>query len=268
MSDQRYSWIALDLDDTLLGPDRAVGYNARRAVQLVQGCEKVAILATGRPYASAKKFARELNLLGPVVANSGAVIRDPAGGVLRDLYLDPELVTRVLSEISARELVAYVYHGEHTVATADHRDTERYSRVLRIDIPVVPNPEPEGVHAISVRVPPEIGARLERELREEFADIARVLRTLDTLIEILPRGAGKGAALRYLSCSLGLPLEELVAVGDSAGDMDMLEVAGRGVLVANAPRHLRGRADHVTREPYDEGVLRVVCDLLCEQSAI
>ncbi len=266
MIDDTYSWIALDLDDTLLGPDRTVGPRARRAVRLVQDCGKIAVLATGRPYASARKFARELGLNGPVVANSGAVIRDSGGFVLRDLYLDPELVSRILAEVSERGFVAYAYHGESMAATVEHRDTKRYSRVLQIDIPVVGDPKPEGVHAISVRVPVELGERLERELRREFAHAATVLRTLDTLIEILPAEAGKGSALRYLSNLLHLPLRELIAVGDSAGDMDMLEVAGHGVLVANAPKHLKARADEVTREPYDEGVLRLVCDLLCGRS--
>ena len=40
--------------------------------------------------------------------------------------------------------------------------------------------------------------------------------------------------------------EEVMAIGDSFNDIPMLEYAGIGVAVANAPEAVRSRADYVT----------------------
>lgn len=255
---RRYRWIALDLDDTLLGPDRIVGPRARRAVQLVQDSGGLAVLATGRPYASAEVFARHLGLTGPVIANSGAVIGRPGGSLIRALFLDPDLVQFALEDAVARDLVAYLYTRYRTTATREHADTARYARILEVPISVDDRPDVRGVYAVCLRIPPEDGDQIEAELRGQFGSRAIVLRSLPSLIEILPPGATKGEALKYLAGLCDLSMGQLVAVGDGAGDLDMLEAAGLGVLVANAPEALWRRADAVTEEPYDRGVLELV----------
>ncbi len=258
-----YRWIALDLDDTLLGPDRRVGENALEAVDTVQSRGGVAILATGRPYASARMFADRLRIRGPIVASSGAVIRDADGASLRELYLTPEVVGEVIDDAAARDLVAYVYTVDATRATREHPDTARYSLILEEDIPVVEHPPKEGVYALALRVDAGDGAGIEADLRCRFLNRAVILRPLPSLIEVLPPMATKGEALRFLSARLNLSLEDLVAVGDGPGDLDMLEVAGCGVAVANAPEGLRAAADYVTQRPYDAGVLDAVTELFC-----
>ncbi len=265
MTSNRYSWVALDLDDTLLGPGREVGSTARTAVSLVQRCGGVAVLATGRPYASAQLFARRLGIRGPVVANSGAVIRDASGTPIRDLFLDPEVVREVLKEVATRGLGAYVYRGEGTWATREHADTARYARILEEPIVVWEDPDPDGVHAIAIRTPVEDEDGVDAYLSDSLGPRAIILRTLPSLVEILPPDASKGSALALLADRLGRPLRELVAIGDGFGDLDMLDVAGLGVLVANASESLWSRADRVTEAPYAAGVLDVVREHFCRE---
>ena len=262
---RKYRWIALDLDDTLLGPDRMVGPRARDAVRLVQDNGGLAVLATGRPYASAEAFARQLGLTGPVIANSGAVIGRPGGTLIRELFLDPDLVGEALDDAASRNLVAYVYTRGRTAATREHDDTARYARILDIPIAVDDRPDVRGVYVVCLRVPPGDGDRIEAELRDRLGSRAIVLRSLPSLIEILPRGATKGEALKHLAGLCDLSMGQLVAVGDGPGDLDMLEAAGFGVLVANAPEPLWERADAVTEAPYDGGVLEVVRRLFTGQ---
>ena len=57
---------------------------------------------------------------------------------------------------------------------------------------------------------------------------ARVVHSHDTLLDVLPKRAGKGAALRRCAEALALPLSACVAAGDSGNDIDMLETAGPG----------------------------------------
>ena len=45
----------------------------------------------------------------------------------------------------------------------------------------------------------------------------------------------------------------MIAVGDNWNDLEMIEAAGLGVAMADAPAGVRARADHVCRTADEEG---------------
>ena len=71
--------------------------------------------------------------------------------------------------------------------------------------------------------------------------------------EILDR-AGKARALQRFAKEVGVPLEQTVAVGDGANDIDMLSVAGLGIAF-NAKPIVRFHADAALSVPYLDAVL-------------
>jgi phosphoserine phosphatase len=71
--------------------------------------------------------------------------------------------------------------------------------------------------------------------------------------EILDR-AGKARALRHFADDVGVPLEQTVAVGDGANDIDMLSVAGLGIAF-NAKALVQEHADTALSVPYLDAVL-------------
>jgi phosphoserine phosphatase len=66
--------------------------------------------------------------------------------------------------------------------------------------------------------------------------------------------AGKAEALRRFAEEVGVPLEQTVAVGDGANDIDMLSVAGLGIAF-NAKPVVREHADAALSVPYLDAVL-------------
>ena len=71
--------------------------------------------------------------------------------------------------------------------------------------------------------------------------------------EIVDR-AGKAAALRRFAELVGVPLEQTVAVGDGANDIDMLSAAGLGIAF-NAKPVVQEHADTALSVPYLDAVL-------------
>ena len=71
--------------------------------------------------------------------------------------------------------------------------------------------------------------------------------------DVLDR-AGKARALRRFAAEVGVPLEQTVAVGDGANDIDMLSVAGLGIAF-NAKPVVREHADAALSVPYLDAVL-------------
>jgi hydroxymethylpyrimidine pyrophosphatase-like HAD family hydrolase len=60
-----------------------------------------------------------------------------------------------------------------------------------------------------------------------------------SILDILPAGCSKGAALLSLAASRGIEASEILAIGDNWNDVSMLEVAGSALLMDNAPDDLK-----------------------------
>jgi phosphoserine phosphatase len=71
--------------------------------------------------------------------------------------------------------------------------------------------------------------------------------------EVVDR-AGKATVLRRIAAAEGIPLEQTVAVGDGANDLDMLATAGLGIAF-NAKPILREAADTAVSVPYLDAIL-------------
>ncbi len=74
--------------------------------------------------------------------------------------------------------------------------------------------------------------------------------------EVVDR-AGKARALARFAAQYGIPLEQTVAVGDGANDLDMLNAAGLGIAF-NAKPVVREQADAALNQPYLDAVLQVL----------
>ncbi|RBY89294.1 phosphoserine phosphatase SerB [Blastococcus sp. TF02A-30] len=74
--------------------------------------------------------------------------------------------------------------------------------------------------------------------------------------EIVDR-PGKARALARFAEQYGIPLEQTVAVGDGANDLDMLNTAGLGIAF-NAKPFVREQAHTALNQPYLDAVLQVL----------
>ncbi len=74
--------------------------------------------------------------------------------------------------------------------------------------------------------------RLQTHLRARSLH-ARLIRSQDRFLDVLPVRASKGLAIRHLAYRLGLPLERFLVAGDSGNDVEMLLGDTLGVVVGN-----------------------------------
>jgi hydroxymethylpyrimidine pyrophosphatase-like HAD family hydrolase len=63
-----------------------------------------------------------------------------------------------------------------------------------------------------------------------------------SILDILPAGCSKGAAILTLAATRGIDASQILAIGDNWNDVSMLEIAGSAVLMDNAPEDLKSLA--------------------------
>ena len=73
--------------------------------------------------------------------------------------------------------------------------------------------------------------------------LTRIVRSGESDFDVLPPDAGKGRATLHLARLLGVPLERMIVAGDSANDVQMFQVAQKGIVVGNARPALRALTD-------------------------
>jgi hypothetical protein len=83
-----------------------------------------------------------------------------------------------------------------------------------------------------------------------------------SILDILPAGCSKGAALLSLAATRGIDPGRILAIGDNWNDVSMLEAAGAAVLMDNAPEDLkvlaRARGWHIGPSNRDDGVAQAI----------
>jgi hydroxymethylpyrimidine pyrophosphatase-like HAD family hydrolase len=90
-----------------------------------------------------------------------------------------------------------------------------------------------------------------------------------SILDLLPPGCSKGAALHSLASIRGLRRNQIMAIGDNLNDLEMLEYAGRSVVMANASQEVRELAQRrgweITVSNDDDGVAVAVEEVVRQQ---
>ena len=89
-----------------------------------------------------------------------------------------------------------------------------------------------------------------------------------SLVDIIQAGCSKGTALRELAESRGIPREGVMAMGDNLNDLQMLEFAGRPVVMGNGLPDLKAYGWRVTATNDEAGVARAIDEILAGRGGV
>ena len=99
---------------------------------------------------------------------------------------------------------------------------------------------------------------VEKKLQQQLEYQLSVMRSKPFFLEFTEAGVTKGTSLNKLIQKLGIKREEVIAMGDSYNDQAMIEFAGLGVAMGNAPDDIKEIANYVTDTNMNDGVAKVV----------
>lgn len=109
---------------------------------------------------------------------------------------------------------------------------------------------------------PERTPGLRDLLRREVPELDYALPSPDaTVIDIMPKGCGKGSAARIMARALGISLDEVATFGDADNDISMLEAVPNSVAVANASEAAAAAARWHIGDALDESVAGALAEI-------
>lgn len=255
--------LALDLDHTLLNEQREINECDLLAIRAARAAGVVITIATGRMFSAAHQYACALEIDVPIITFQGSLIKT--------LMTEEEIIHLRLSNLVARQAIEMarnasihinVYDGDHLYVRENNDLVERYQRVNQIKVQI----DPQQIDDLTIDptkvvfVDNDLGKLddLQQTLTSKFDGKWDITRSLPHLLEIGHPQATKSQALAFLAEQLGVSRSAVMAIGDGVNDLDMINWAGVGIAMANAPAIVRQQADWVTSDNNSCGVAKAI----------
>ncbi len=258
--------LAIDIDGTLLNPQKQITPRTRTAIQAARAAGVVITLATARRYRNTAPIAAELEIDVPLVLCDGALL----------MQGDNILATQLLNAVVAQQAVEFMVR--HAIQPAVHHIInaieETWTGPEAYDNEWVTTyfaTFPESIqrldyaHCCAGHVDPlRVVAFASRDVIDALIpEIA----TLPCSWNFTPRGSydtaeltvmnpscSKASGVALLAQSLGIEMQQVMAIGDNNNDLEMLQAAGWSVAMGQAPTALQAVASAVTTSNAEDGV--------------
>lgn len=277
-----YKLVATDMDETFLDHDHQIPEANIRAMQRMKELGVLFVPSSGRWYSSIMdNFAH----LDPALLEGSYVISYNGGFINR--VGDPKPLTSCgIGRACAEKLYALgrelgkcmhvnVADGHVFVCDApeaEHAYLEKISGVTHFNSAEHTDLSFLDGHDIVKVLFMDPSFEGLQQLGRELEPMARRLGIEITFsskryLEFMPAGIDKGYGLKKLAEMLGIPMDQVIGVGDSANDLAMIKAAGLGVGVANVTDDVRPYCDAVLESTGDDGAFEELVEKYLEPSS-
>jgi Cof subfamily protein (haloacid dehalogenase superfamily) len=260
--------LVLDLDGTIVDQSNHIRDSVAQALALVQSRGVAIAIATGRRYQSSFPAYDFIGATQPLICLEGGLIRDRHTGVThRHWPLEPSVIAQILNHTERFSLngqVSVHFYIEDNLYVSNLDDASSKFFEGSTVVPIVVNDLRPLLDRATTKVmvlsdDVEIITRLSTYLKaSDTRTRIRDYKSL-TLLEAFHPTASKRSAVKCLAEEiLTLRPENVMAIGDDFSDIEMLEYAGIGVAMGNAPAPVKACADWVTSTIEKDGVAQAV----------
>lgn len=267
--------IALDLDGTLLTPQKDISPETMRALHRLQQKGHAITLCTGRSWPDAALLIRRIGEPVRAITANGASVWDEQGKEIQRAAFTQDMLAELLricrryGSCPCLHTPTIEYYGEDLAAFLQLTEEK--------DMPRLVNPDKRQVYLSGygdmVRVMGQQEGHIIKAIfytpqhstilaiQQELAD-SRMFESYlssnfnDTYfdLEVNVKGVSKGSALRAMAEQLGIAQQQVIAFGDGSNDIEMLEYAGTGIAMGSASEKVKRHADMVTLDCGHDGI--------------
>jgi HAD-superfamily hydrolase, subfamily IIB len=95
---------------------------------------------------------------------------------------------------------------------------------------------------------------LNTKIKDYNSNNLNIYLSKPTYLEMMPNNASKTSAIEVLCKKYDIQRSEVIAIGDNYNDINMIEFAGLGIAMGNAPDAVKQYADDITLSNDEDGV--------------
>ena len=247
----KYNSIFIDVDGTLITDDHHVTHENINAVQRALDSNIDIILCSGRTPVSLFSMAEQLNYTPKyLIGFNGGSILTANGEALYKNTLEQEYAQEIVSYIEQHPICVGVYIESDIIIVKNPPKELRSimdKRITRISVQknekiTVDNPVMK-IMAVGNHEDLKV---IYDYYRDKVNDRFVMAFTHGHILEFIPIGVNKGAAIQWLCNHTGADIKNTVAIGDNYNDIEMIKKCGFGATPQNGVDAAKEVADLVT----------------------
>ncbi|GEB76896.1 Cof-type HAD-IIB family hydrolase [Sporolactobacillus inulinus] len=274
--------LAMDMDGTLLNKHREISWGNLKALRDAHAKGVTLAIASGRAFFDISSKMREVDVEAHLIGANGATIHSSDGKLLGADFLDRNEALAIVQELVAQHYYIGVYSTHHIYVPEQGVDWLR-DELQRLGIHEDRSVGFQGATRDDFYRAVDDWSVFETN-HTEFSKIIifsyddeKLQKARETYegkhkysivtsgtgnFEIMPPNVSKGNALDHLAHYLGIPLREVMAIGDNYNDLSMFDVAGVSVAMGNANDEIKNYCDRVTIDCNEDGVAHAIYEAL------
>ncbi len=260
-----YRLLAMNIDGTILQDKQKLYKSVKEAIDYVQSKDVTVTLVTSRNFIFAKRIAKALKLDSLLVTHHGGYISKSKDEPVFVRRIGDNTVFDIVQFLENYKTHIRIVNEKMSVSNVPPKE-KRLARTI-IDPTTFSVYHHQYVNKVSDYLyseqmqPTHIEVVFHNPSEAEEAQLALQNMFYEVNINhygnqliILPRGVSKLTGLLYICDKLKIPLKETVVIGSGEDDLEIIEAAGLGVAMGNAPQPVKYAADWVTRSNNEQGV--------------
>lgn len=258
-----YKAVFLDMDGTLLRKDHSVSEETKVVIdQLSKGGVPVTLVSARPLHAIMPTFYRlGLPEHAPLVSLNGSYIVE-AGEPIFQSAIDLETTEAVARQVRPYGATITYYLQQEWFSETKDRWTDHEQRITDVPLRVAALPElisewsERGIspNKMMIMSEAEAIAQTQTDLKNIYGGRLNIYPSKPTFLEVMEPSGSKSNAVKFLIDRMNLDRTEIIAMGDNYNDQEMLEFAGMGVAMGNAPEAIKAVAGYVTDTNNNDGV--------------
>lgn len=254
-----YKAVFSDFDGTLLTSKHEISPRTVAAIQRLTARGVPFVPISARSPLGIIPYWRQLATHNVLVAFSGALILDQNLAPIYSVQIDPQDITEVNKILAQHpELgVNYYTNDDCHARDVDNKWVIFERNVTKIEILPFDAEATRSPHKIQIIGDEQEIINIENELKGHFPHLS-ICRSHPNFLEVMHKDASKSNAVRFLEERFGVTTDEVIAFGDNFNDLDMLQHAGLGVAMGNAPLEIQQAANRVTATNNEDGLALIL----------
>ena len=232
--------VASDLDGTLLAPNHQLSEFTKQTLQALHQKGFTFIFATGRHHVDVAGIRQLAGIPAYMITSTGARVHDQHDNLMYSKNVPQELVQPVIDVFKQNpDIFVHIYQDESWLLNKEDETLRDFHEESGFSYQVfdVNNAPTEGVAKIFFTHPAqdhELLAQFEERLNDIFGDKLNVAFSTPWCLEVMAAEVSKGDALKAVAESLNLALDNCIAFGDGMNDVEMLSMAGKGLVMGTS----------------------------------
>jgi Cof subfamily protein (haloacid dehalogenase superfamily) len=269
MPKQKIKVIISDLDGTLLNSDHSISDYTKSVFQELHNQNYLIIVATGRHHLDAMSIIENLQFPVYLVTSNGARIHSPQKELLYSFDIKGEAVKSVLSLDINPEITTVLFKESVWQTSKTNKKLNAFQKEMVYPPEVVDFSDLDDYSAIKIFFTHDnhdLLVELKNRILENHSNVFSHAFSLPICLEFMDKSVDKSVAISRILEKEGFTFDEAISFGDGFNDEKMLNTAGIGLIMENAPDNLKSKLPHleVISSNNEDGVAKYLATFLKE----